>query len=333
MRGASLPSLVSVLVVTVAAGSSANAAHAQGSVADPGPLKLATRLDQALAGRFPLAEVRIEVLGSGLPAWHSLTVFGRGIGIWNDERQFTLPEKEVRAALKLFKTYEFSRMPERFGGAPRGDVPGPSAVEAIRTVTLTLGDLSKQVVQVNRGEQSGPLKDLIRGLFKSCERPASGGVAASDLTDGLSKLAGGKLAPETFLLGVYCPQMRGVAGAEGEGWQIVVRGRDLEARSHTLKTGHSRPARAKLGEDELARLLGVLIQENVAAMPGNLPLEGYTDLRVSVLNQERGVQARLFASPPSEAGLQARDAFLRVREAALGLYQQAMSRPVGKGPP
>lgn len=326
MRGASLPALVLMLVVTVAAGSKVNAARAQVSGADPSVQRLAARLDQMLAGHFPLSEVRVEVVGSGLPAWHSLTVFGRGIGIWNGERQFTLPEKQVRALLELFKTHEFSLMPERFGGMPaRGDVPGPSAVEAIRAVTLTLGDLSKQVVQINRGEQSARFEDLIRRLYTACQGPASQGVAASDLADGLSKLAAGQLEPETFVLGLHCPQMRGVAGAEGEGWQIVVRGRDLEARSHSLQTGHSQPARLSLGENELARLIGVLIQEDVARMPGNLPLEGYTDFRLSVLNQERSVQARLFAGRPSEEGLRARDAFLRVRQAALELYRRAMT--------
>lgn len=328
MRGASGPAVLSTLLAAFAVAGSAGGSPAQASLpADPRAQQLSERLDQALAGRFPLSEARMEVMGSGRPEWRSLVVFGRGVGIWNGERQFALSKKQVRALLSLLKAGDFCRMPERLGGAP-GPVrqPGPAAVEVTRAVTLGLGDLSRQVAQLNRGEQSAAFEDLVGRLYASCQRSAGQGVTATDLADGLAKLAAGRLAPETFVLSVSSPQVSGVAETE-PGWQVVVQGRQLEARRHSLQAGYSAPARLDLGDEDLARLIRLLIQEDVARMPANLPLQGYTDLRISVLGHALNVQARQFAGPPSEAGLRAREAFQRVRQAALDLYQRATADP------
>ncbi len=328
MRGASGPAVLSAVLAALVAVSPAVAAPAQVLPAsDPRAQQLSERLDQALAGRFPLSEARLEVMGSGRPDWRSLVVFGRGVGIWNAERQFALSKKQVRALLGLLRDGGFCRMPERLGGAPGpASQPGPAAVEVTRAVTLGLGDLSRQVAQLNRGEQSAAFADLVGRIYKSCLEPAGRGLAADDLADGLAKLTSERLAPETFALAFSSPQVRGEAETE-PGWQVVVRGRQLEARHHALETGYSEPARLVLGRDEFAALVRVLVQADVAHMPVNLPLAGYADFRTAVLGHERNVQARQFAGPASEAGLRAREAFQRVRQAAFALYQRAMARP------
>lgn len=333
MRGASGPAVLSIVLAALAVVLPAGAAPAQvPPSSDARAQQLTERLDQALAGRFPLSEARLEVMGSGRADWRSLVVFGRGVGIWNAERQFALSKKQVRALLALLRDGGFCRMPERLGGAPGpGSQPGPAAVEVTRAVTLGLGDVSRQVVQIHRGEQSAAFEALVGRLYTSCQGPAGQGVAANDLADGLSKLARGRLAPETFALAVSSPQVRGEAEAE-PGWQVVVRGRQLEARRHTLQAGYSEPARLTLGRDDFDALVRVLLQADVAHMPVNLPLAGYADLRAAVLGHEQNVQARQFAAPPSEAGLRAREAFQRVRQAAFALFQRAMARPAAGGP-
>ncbi|HYN43994.1 MAG TPA: hypothetical protein VE129_19615, partial [Thermoanaerobaculia bacterium] len=167
--------------------------------------ELATRLKQqvieVLEGRRPLAEVTLNVVG-GRPDRRSLTVYGSGVGIWNSEKQFTLTPDEHKELLKRLVASGLFEMPERPKPARNVEMNPPVVV---RSVGVRVGDLERFVSQNDRVWPLPALETLVADFFSLCEKPASKGTGASTLTDGLEKVAKGKLAPETLLVVLNIP--------------------------------------------------------------------------------------------------------------------------------
>lgn len=286
---------------------------------------LRKRVEEVLAGRRPLSEVRLEVVG-GRPDRGSLVVYGSGVGVWNQEKQFLLSDGEHKELLKRTLAAGLYEMPER----PRPEKeprPAPDAPVVIRAVSVKVGDLERTVAQNDRVWTLPALEALVSELFGLCEKPASRGTGASSLADGLGKIARGKLAPETLQLVLSIPPV--AAGAKGpaeKGLLVVLDGGALTwTEQDAGRAGTAVPVPASV--ERLRELAGTLAEAGIETFPVNLYRTRYLDLNARVLGRAKTIQARAFAGmdPAKHAAQQA--ALEKVVRSILALGPGAAAAP------
>ena len=298
----------------------------------PGPAlgdELATRLKQqvneVLAGQRPPAEVTLEAI-DGRPGRGHLTVYGSGVGVWNREKQFALTPDEHKGLLKRLVTSGLFEMPERPRPAKETE-PSPDAPAILRAVGVKIGDLERVVAQTNRVWPLPALDALVADLFKLCEKPASKGTRASTLTDGLEKIAGGKLAPETLLVVLNLPPVAaGESSRAANGFVVSLEGSAL-TWSEQVPGEPAVTLKSRLSPERIKALAALLAQSGVEKLPGNLYRARYVDLTSTVLGRSKSIQARSFAGLKPGKHPAQQEALERIIEAVLALG------PPGQGPP
>lgn len=296
-----------------------------GTAVDRGPTSEAAAvdidraIDRALENGWDDLHMIVECITDD--GWRAAEIFGNGVAIWNQVRQFQLPEAHLRQQLTLIRDSEFESMKELYGGNIKKEDAGGSALRVTCRVLLELDGARKQVAQRAKGEQSEALKELAARLLEISHEPAKSGVLAEDLADGLGKLANGELAPVTWRLLINRKPER-VSGRDG--WLLKVEDDTAVARVFEQDAGYG-PAKAlKLTAAELNGLFGDLLSHRFTSLPINLYAEDYTDLSVSVLNHRQKVQARQFAGmePDQHGDKQVR--FDRLVEELRQLHQRVM---------
>jgi hypothetical protein len=256
-------------------------------------------LERAISDRAGWDTLRLLVDCRRGDAMTSLTVFGSGVGIWSEERQFTLDAGHISGLLRALQAADFPGMEDTYGGAPRPGRPstGHGALVTIATcrIELSLGGHHKQVVQLAQGEQSPKLKKLADDLLDICKAPARLGLTATGLRDGLEKVSRGDLEPETLLLVVHRkPQDK--SGGDRPGFLLRVSGYQVTTRAYHPATGYQDPVSLHIEAKEVRTLARELAARDPAAWPVNLYAAEYTDLSIQVLNHEKAIQARQFAA-------------------------------------
>lgn len=288
--------VVMLMVLAVAAGA--------GPAADPGVI-LEQRAAGVLAGEIPLTDVSIEVIWSKVDR-SRLRIWGNGVGIWNGDCQLRLSNEELRGILSLFGKHGFFTMPER--PAPRkqaGAEANPPAL--MRSVQLTIGDVSKLVVQNNRVNTLPALEELTRSIFEACEPAARKGRSAASLAEGLDLLADGTLAPEALLVVLNVPPEAKPA-ERTRGLIVSVEGGAVRIVRQTHGQPPTDPEVRRITADEVKLLMGVLKEASWASMPLNIFADRYTDITVSVLQHRHMIQGRRFAGkdPTAQSAERAR---------------------------
>jgi hypothetical protein len=255
--------------------------------------KLKQQVNEILAGRRPLAEVELNVIG-GRPDRGHLTVYGSGVGIWNREKQFALTPDEHKELLKRLVTSGLFEMPERPRPAKETE-PSPDAPAILRSVGVRIGDLERVVAQTDRVWTLPALEALVADLFKLCEKPASKGTGASTLTEGLEKVAEGKLAPETLLVVLNLPPVAaGKSSKAANGFVAALEGGAL-TWSEQVPGEPAVTVRSALSAERIRSLAALLARSGLEKLPVNLYRERYVDLTSTVLGRVKTLQARNFA--------------------------------------
>lgn len=228
------------------------------------------------------------------------TLHGTGVGIWNRDRQFTVPRERLIALLEELDRAGFSAMREIYGGADDRAPATPVrwAPRMTCRVQLALDGTEKQSYQLAEGRQSAELKALAEKVLAMAEELGSQGVTAASLDDGLAKIARGELAPETLALQLQ-RQTENPNAPEG-GWMLRVHGDRAEVSRFTPADGWSEPRRFQLSRAEVADLGRRLAEAGLEGMPVNLHAPAYYDFEVQVLNRKRSLQARGFANVTPE---------------------------------
>lgn len=300
---------------------------------DPSDVAMEKLLKKARKDETARSSVLIEVEGQLDADLHRLNIYGRGIGIWNAESQFTLKSKEVVSAIDLLLKAKFCDMPDRFAFEEVDDerpMPvddeRPMPIKMIRAIKVTVGDLSKTVIQDNKGPRSEPFAKLTADLVALCRKPAESVLTASSLEDGLRKIADGLLAPETLTVTVNAPELRSLKSQKGQGWQLTLQHSKLILHSVTLDHGVKKIGERALDAAEVQKLAHELLEADAFELPSNLNTAGYTQLSVAVLDQKMRTMARVYATPPDEGAKAAMESFSTVRKDLYGLYEQGAKK-------
>lgn len=297
-------------------------ALAQESSEDPSH-KLMAAVESLLANQGPWDQVQIDVSCQTDSGYRSVRVFGRGVGIWNRERQFSLDSDRIRLMLDLLQKAGFAEMRQVYGG---GDDPQvePSAVKIICSVGLTVGDLTKYVLQRQKGSQSKELKELANDILKICEELAPSGTAVRTLAEGLAKITQRQLAPETLRLLVHFKIQDGTQEDAVDGWLMRIEGSHATTQTFLKGQGYSEPLRLELTQAGLSELAELLLNHDVQDLPANLYAPHYTDLTVHVLNREKNVQARQFSGMTPTTHGESQADFEKIYQALYDLHSRVL---------
>jgi hypothetical protein len=295
-----------------------------GERTDPAGAEMKSLLEDARKDSEKRNSVRIEVEGQLGADLNQITIYGRGIGIWNGEKQFTADSKAVDQAIGLLLGAKFYELPDRFAYEEKKDekeIERQKPVKLVRIVTVSVGTLSKTVVQDNKGPHSKPFETMTTELVELCKKPAEEGITAVSLEDGLQKVVDGSLAPEALWVSVNAPQLKSLESQDGQGWLLEFRHGILSLRSNILGQGIRDTGERRLTAREAQTLAKQLLGAGLAEMPQNINTAGYTQLAVAVLNHKKKILARQFASPPDEDAKAAEKSFASLRKELFELYE------------
>lgn len=272
---------------------------------------LPSALEKAAGGEWE--KLHFEVECQAKEGFRALEVFGTGIGIWDRRSQFPFEKSQIQQSLRVFKESNFSGMPEKFGGTPQEETePHKHAVRVTCRVSLNLNGISKQVVQLEEGEQSAGFKQLANRLLELSSGPAKDGVAAESLDDGLAKLSDGRLSPEVLHILINRKPVASELKNGAPGWILRISGREISVQKYLTHGGQGPVRHSQLDDSALRQLAIVLKDQNIESFPVNLYAEHYTDFSVQVLNHKKNIQARQFAGMTPETHREKQKSFDKI---------------------
>lgn len=281
---------------------------------------LRAEIERALSDPSAREALELTAECQGDAGMRIVRVFGNGIGIWQNRRQFDLTAEDVSSLVALFRDVDFAAMKRVYGGKEVAD-PGrrddPAALNGLMVICrvgITAGSSSKEVVQLAKGKKSPELRKLADDLLASCDPLSERGVEASDLKDGLEKVASGDLAGEAMTLMLHRKPHRGA------GFLMRVEAGVATTRPFDPASGFGKSVALRLGPGDLGPLGQTLAELDPESLPINLYATDYTDLVIEVLNRKKSIQARQFAGmTPTTHGNRQED-FNRIFEALYALH-------------
>ena len=291
-----------MLCCPVAAPVLAGSSHAAQNDSRPAPAALQQAIEKALSDSSSRREMRLFTECLSDSGMRSLAVYGDGTGIWDSRLQFQLAPQHMSTLLESLKQADFAAMPEVYGGPEQKEVKAPPknggekfVIRVTCRVELSLGGQSKQVVQRVKGKQSKEFKKLADSFFQLCEPLAQKGIAASSLSDGLSKLARRELKPHSWQLMMHRKPDERSAVRGSIGFLLRLAGDTATSRSFDPASGYTDPLKLKLSPSDLGNLAKRLAELDPGSLPSNLYASDYTDLNIRLLNHRTSVQARQFS--------------------------------------
>jgi hypothetical protein len=283
-------------------------------------------IEKRIQGKASLDDVKIEAQWRRKTGMTSTRVYGNGVGIWRDTTQFQLSREQVLDLLRAFEQARFGAMPKQYGSDEEGEDEGEREKGKPKEKTyfqgiigLRIGTEQKRVAQSMTGEQSPAFLKLAEKVIAVSEKAAKTGIGAKSLGDGLSKLAAGKLAPETLQLLVRRKADRPGPGAEDGNWTLRLDGR--RAVDTTVSDEKTSTKRLLVLSQEDFRKLGAVLAENdPAGLPRNLYSPQYLTVDVRLLKDHRDISARRYAGTTAETHGAKQAAFDRIYAALLTLH-------------
>ena len=269
------------------------------AVEDAGPpaAEFRAALQSALAVAEP--EYRLDVFCTTQTSKRSLIVFPSGVGIWDRTVEIAVPNQTRMALLQALKTSDFAAMKRQYGGKKKPGAKTKSGALRVRcSVTADIGGASKQSMQLIDGDQSAHLEGLATALLDMAEPLAPDGTSATDLSDGLQKLATGALKPESLKLRfVRLPQNK----AE-DGFIFGIRDGLISRQDYApgRKIGDITSNRAQA--ENIETITRALLEAQIASLPVNLQAGDHFELEVDVLDHRKTVIARRFQRKAAASG-------------------------------
>lgn len=273
-------------------------------------------LDAALAhGSWQALRLDAECQEDGAGRLRSVRLFGTGVGIWNNERQFSVSRERLLNLLGELRRAGFGAMPESYGEEDEEDW----GLQMICRVRLVLDGEDKQSYQLTKGPRSAKLKSLAETILAVGAELGPSGVTAASLEDGLDKIARGELAPEALTLQLH-RQPEDPKSIEG-GWILRVEDGSAQISLPSAEAEWTEPRRVALAREEVAGLARQLAAVRPGELPVNLYSTWYEDLEIRVLNRKASLQARRFANLTPETHGEKQKRFEQLVAAIEGLKQ------------
>ena len=244
-------------------------------------------LEKRLKTRGNLEDIVVDI-GWPFQSRHPVCrLYGNGVGIWDRKVQFRLTGPQVTSLLQAL-------VRDRFGSLP--DTVGGDAKEAKRNrqkgqVKVSIGTMTKTVVQLEGGNQSKELESVAEEFLSASSVASASGVRVSSFADGFEKFADGRLAAQAIEI-IYKTTPPGDQAQDK--WILRLDGRRASVRAMKGVKLQGTPREAALSKTDFEALLRDLRQANLATLPRKLYAVQNTDLRIQVLNQVCVVQAGPF---------------------------------------
>lgn len=282
---------------------------------------LTKALEQRIAGKAALGDVRVDLFWSPLGKATTVRIFGNGVGVWNRDTQFRLSRSQVLGILRAIDEARFAAMPDQFGEDEGGEKSERNEGPRLKGRLIVVAGLErKSALQLVDGEQSSALARLIEKIRGVCEGPARKGLKAGSLSDAFALLASARLAPEVFEAAVQRrPDPKGPSDAAGA-WTLKIDGQRVsEPGGRSLL----------LSRKEFHDLAALLAQTNSAALPQSLYSPSYVDVTLAALGYSHTIAGRRFLGMTPESNGEEQKAFDRVTAAFDALH----ARLEGEGAP
>lgn len=299
--------LATLLLLTTLLASCATTGGGSGEAAPDGMQGLRRALAESTRQPGSWSRLHLVVECFDKDARRSLEVFGSGVAVWNNQRQFRLPVSDVSHLLGLLEKADFVGMEKQYGGRKSSGLEKPKprgATVVTCQVRLNLDGLMKGSAQLLKGDQSEALKALAKDILDFRQEKGEQGVTAADLREGLEKLSAGELAPDVLTLILHRKPER--PSTTTEGFLFRLSGSRVTTRTFDSSEGYSETKEAELTPAEFEELARVLANADPASLPDNLWADSYTDLSIELLDKKKSIQARQFArlTPSTHGKLQ-----------------------------
>jgi hypothetical protein len=276
-------------------------------VVQPSPTPDLTQpLADVLASNMDRDEVRVDV-EMRKPA-RSATIYGNGVGIWwaagpkehdgvrKSQQQFLLSQEQVTQVLQAFRKAGFGSMPRSFGVPNIRPGTKPQVVPSIH-LSLTIAGVKKTVHQWDGGEQSKELAALAAEILRLSEEAVKkNGVGATDVADGLQKIARKELAPETLSVSIQ-RRIDDQGTKAAINWAMTIKGRTVRVHKQAGDQRSWIPVRLQLSHPDCEELVRFLADNGAGNLPTTLYAPNPTYLTVNVLGHGKTYSARPSADP------------------------------------
>jgi hypothetical protein len=309
------------LALTLLAGGTALDATAKAPSADD---PLDTALQKRVAGKASLDDVEIEASWQLEKGNRSVHIWGSGLGIWEKRVQFRLSRAQVLEVLKILLDAKVGTIPQP--GIKAAAPASKSPIQLRGELIVVAGDVRMHRQQLTRGEQSEALSRLVTRILEFSEKASADGIRASNLQDGLGKVADGTLAPQTFTAAVR--RQTTASQPEGDSYHLRMEGRRVTDRMMPRGQKPPAPLGLTLSDAEFRKLVLEIQKNDPASLARTTYAPTYTDVTVAVLDYDRNVPARPYLDVTPETHGEKQKAFDRMYALFRELHERVQKEGV-----
>ncbi len=250
------------------------------------PEELLAALRQAV--KKPADPFHLQVNCNDQKGSRSFNLFPGGVTIWNGRSQVTVPVSARTALLNTLLEQGFPEFAAIYGGQKS---PGKGGARITCRIGLEIEAWQKSSEQRSGGEQSAQMTGLAAALLDQVEPFAEKGVAPVSLQDGLDKLAGGQLAPQSLRLRFVDLPTRSYVQP---GSVLRLRGGKVSRQTYSPGRAVGQQNWEPLQQEQFQALIAALQAAQFESLPGNLWSEDQLELEVQVLAFKKTILARPF---------------------------------------
>lgn len=258
--------------------------------AEDRPVVTAEAFEQVLhtAIKDPAQALSMQIECTNERGIRSLHIFPGGIAIWNQRVQVAIDGTNRKHLLQELLKAGFPSFDTHYGGkAKSGRINAPNIVMC--SIEVQTGGLEKASYQDVNGDRSVVFLELAATLLDSIKPLADQGIAADSITDALSLLQQGRLAPQILTLRV----MHLPADAAQAGEMTRIEAGQLSRRDYQPGVEVGDWVTAPLATQTFEDVVQQLIETEVWSLPAALPSEDTYQLNITILNHTLLIRSRL----------------------------------------